>query len=89
MKNDGEPYIEAHHLIPLGEGGADRPENLIVVCPMLHRMLHYANVKGIDLNRIVRHDNGSAALSIHINDEEYTITWRPEHASRIKQLPLG
>ena len=35
-------YTEAHHLVPLGEGGSDYPANLVNLCPQHHKMLHYA-----------------------------------------------
>jgi len=74
-KINGEPYLEVHHLIPLGEGGADSPSNLVVISAHIHRMLHYANVEGLDLSKI----NGGK-LDFRINNEEYTITWNAEHA---------
>jgi 5-methylcytosine-specific restriction protein A len=74
-KTDGRLYCEAHHLRPVGEGGADSPHNLIIVSPLIHRMFHYADVTGLDLSRIV--DN---KLEIKINDEPFTITWHPKHA---------
>ncbi len=77
-KKDGTPYTEIHHLIPLREGGADSPFNLIVVNPLIHRMLHYADVRGIDLTEI----KGNK-LAIKINGQDYTITWHPEHARLI------
>lgn len=73
-KKNGETYAEVHHLIPLNEGGADSPFNLIVVNPLIHKMLHYADVTGIDLSLIK--DN---KLDITINGKPYTIKWRPEH----------
>ena len=75
-KADGQLYCEAHHLVPLGAGGADSPYNLIVVSPLIHRMFHYAEVSGLDLSKIV--DN---KLPITINGETYTITWNPLHAA--------
>lgn len=80
-KKDGQFYSEGHHLIPLGEGGADSPFNLVVVSPLIHRMLHYADVPPINLNAIK--DN---KLTIHINGAEYTITWQPKHANIIKRV---
>jgi hypothetical protein len=41
--SEGHAYVEAHHVIPLGESGADHERNLIVVCPGCHRMLHYGS----------------------------------------------
>ena len=36
-KSNGELYLEVHHLVPLGEGGADHPANLIVVSAHIHK----------------------------------------------------
>lgn len=38
---NGQSYVEAHHLIPLGapHNGPDVPSNIIVVCPNHHAML--------------------------------------------------
>ncbi|MDA8214530.1 MAG: hypothetical protein M0Z64_04530 [Nitrospiraceae bacterium] len=69
-KKDGTLYAEVHHLVLLGEGGADSPFNLIVVNPLIHRMLHYADVNDIDLSKI-EHNK----LTIKINGQNYTITW--------------
>jgi 5-methylcytosine-specific restriction enzyme A len=80
-KVDGEPFSEAHHLIPLGEGGADSPYNMIILNPLLHRMLHYAQVNGLDLSKIK--DN---RLTFQINDKEYTITWHPRHAELVNSF---
>lgn len=77
-KKDGTLYSEIHHLIPLGKGGADSPLNLIVVSPLIHRMLHYANVSGVDLTNIK-----DKRLAIKINGRDYTITWHPEHVRLI------
>ena len=81
LKRDGTPYCEAHHLIYLGEQGADSPYNIIIVNPLIHRMLHYANVSAIDLSTIT----DSNTLDIMINDEQYTITWHPDHAEYVRR----
>ena len=75
-KTDGELYCEAHHLIALGTGGADSPYNIIIVSPLIHRMLHYADVSGLDLTKIVNNK-----LPIKINGESFTITWHSSHAA--------
>lgn len=77
---DGALYSEAHHLIPLGERGADSPYNIIIVSPLIHRMLHYANVSKIDLSRISKKNT----LAISINRKRYTISWHPEHARSVR-----
>lgn len=74
----GKPYLEVHHLIPLGLGGADSPHNMIVVSALAHKMLHYAHVSAIDLGDI--HDN---KLQITINGQPATITWHPQHAELV------
>lgn len=40
-------YAEAHHIIPLGSPhhGADKADNIIVVCPNHHAMLDYGVIK--------------------------------------------
>jgi 5-methylcytosine-specific restriction protein A len=77
-KINGEVYCEAHHLIPLGEGGADSPFNVIIVNPLIHRMLHHAEVSGLDLSKIVNN-----RLEIRINGDPYKIIWHPRHAGLV------
>lgn len=80
QKKNGEWYSEVHHLIPLGEEGSDSYENVIVVSPLIHRMLHYANVSEIDLNKIRENK-----LIIQINNSDYTISWHESHAKIISE----
>jgi predicted restriction endonuclease len=42
---DGKPYIEVHHIIPLCHGGEDRIWNLSVLCAHHHRMAHFSNLE--------------------------------------------
>ncbi len=86
-KRDGTGYVEAHHLVPLGAGGADDPRNIIVVSAMVHRMLHYAAVdpNPIDLSRIVLDKDGWGVLSIRLDGDDYTIRWHPGHAAAVVQ----
>lgn len=42
---DGSFYLEVHHVKPLAEGGSDRVENSVAVCPNCHRALHLAEDK--------------------------------------------
>ena len=83
LKRNGTPYTEVHHLVPLGSGGADNPRNMIIVSPLIHRMLHYAHVTGINLSQIQEQEDGSASLSIRINGQDYEIRWKPQHAERV------
>lgn len=40
LRASGEPYLEVHHVRPLGEGGPDTPDNATACCPNCHRQLH-------------------------------------------------
>jgi 5-methylcytosine-specific restriction enzyme A len=44
---DGTPFLEVHHLLPLAEGGSDRPSNAVALCPNCHRELHYGRDAGV------------------------------------------
>ena len=41
----GVPYSETHHVIWMSRGGVDHSNNIIVVCPNHHRIIHNANPK--------------------------------------------
>lgn len=40
-RKDGRPYLEVHHRIPLAEGGKDKLENTLALCPNCHREAHF------------------------------------------------
>jgi len=40
-RTTGEPYLEAHHIIPLSGGGKNNLENMTALCPNCHRKRHY------------------------------------------------
>lgn len=40
--NDGSPYLEVHHVVPLSLAGADTINNCVALCPNCHRALHYS-----------------------------------------------
>lgn len=42
LKSNKSPYLETHHIIALAKDGADRPTNVIAVCPNDHRKAHFA-----------------------------------------------
>lgn len=48
---DGEPYLEAHHIIWLSNGGEDSIENMVALCPNCHRKMHVQNLPS-DLNKL-------------------------------------
>jgi len=39
---DGLPYLEIHHVMPLACHGSDTPSNAVALCPNCHRRCHYA-----------------------------------------------
>ncbi|MGO6705996.1 HNH endonuclease [Rhizobium leguminosarum] len=45
VRDDGEPYLEVHHVRPLAEGGPDSADNAIAVCPTCHRRFHHGSDK--------------------------------------------
>tara|TARA_R110002074_G_scaffold374505_1_gene550808 strand:+ start:261 stop:1346 length:1086 start_codon:yes stop_codon:yes gene_type:complete len=44
LKRDGQPYVEAHHINPLGEGGDDTENNIVSICANHHRQIHLGDV---------------------------------------------
>jgi hypothetical protein len=38
---DGEPFLESHHVRPLADGGSDKITNAVVLCPNCHRRVHH------------------------------------------------
>jgi 5-methylcytosine-specific restriction enzyme A len=45
VKEDGQPYLEVHHVTPLAEGGSDRTSNAVALCPNCHRRMHHSQNK--------------------------------------------
>lgn len=46
-KRSGEPYVEAHHVMPVSKGeiGSLAASNILTVCANHHRQLHYGQVE--------------------------------------------
>lgn len=40
-REDGQPFLETHHLILLADGGPDTVQNTVAICPNCHRELHF------------------------------------------------
>ena len=49
--NDGEPYLEAHHIEWLSNGGEDSIDNTVALCPNCHKKMHIVNDKD-DINKL-------------------------------------
>ena len=47
--DDGDPYLEVHHLRRVADGGPDKPENVVAICPNCHREVHHGR-NGAALN---------------------------------------
>lgn len=47
MQN-GEKYVECHHLEHLSKGGLDVSKNILVLCANHHRQFHFGNIKILD-----------------------------------------
>jgi 5-methylcytosine-specific restriction protein A len=41
LNEEGEPFLEVHHIIRLADEGLDLPENVTAICPNCHRRAHY------------------------------------------------
>jgi 5-methylcytosine-specific restriction protein A len=44
---DDEPFLEVHHVRPLGEGGPDVVENAVAACPNWHRRFHFGKDRDV------------------------------------------
>ncbi len=67
-KKNGGFYSEAHHLTLLSQEGSQDENNVVILCPNHHRMLHYAQVE------IQDKDNNK--LHVKINGENYFIIYK-------------
>lgn len=62
LTSEGKPYVEVHHIIPLGENGFDDLRNMIVLCVNCHKMLHHASNRHM-LSADLREQRGLAQPS--------------------------
>jgi 5-methylcytosine-specific restriction protein A len=42
VNDDGEGFLEVHHIKRLADEGIDEPENVTAICPNCHRRAHYS-----------------------------------------------
>lgn len=60
LKQNQQPYIEVHHIIPLFKGGEDGIWNLSVVCAHHHKMAHFADDKTkLAVEKILRQETNA------------------------------
>ncbi|MCC5656639.1 HNH endonuclease [Nostoc sp. XA010] len=69
MKNNGGFYSEAHHLNLLSHEGSQDENNVVILCPNHHRMLHYAQVEPIQ-------DKENNKRLVKINGKDYFIIYK-------------
>jgi 5-methylcytosine-specific restriction protein A len=43
LDQDGNPYLEVHHVLQLSNSGSDRISNAVALCPNCHRRCHFAS----------------------------------------------
>lgn len=48
------PFLEVHHVIPLGENGPDTISNAVALCPDCHRAFHYAKDRRDRVDQLYR-----------------------------------
>lgn len=41
ISNDGNPFLEVHHMKRLSDGGSDTITNVVALCPNCHREIHF------------------------------------------------
>ncbi|PHM07127.1 hypothetical protein [Nostoc sp. 'Peltigera malacea cyanobiont' DB3992] len=69
MKNNGGFYSEAHHLNLLSQEGSQYENNVVILCPNHHRMLHFAQVEPIK-------DKEKNKRFVKINGKDYFIIYK-------------
>jgi predicted HNH restriction endonuclease len=54
-RDDGSPYLEVHHIVPLAEGGDDTLVNAAALCPHCHRKLHHGATRLSERSALQKH----------------------------------
>ncbi|WP_396275500.1 HNH endonuclease [Haloarcula sp. S1AR25-4] len=49
----GQPYLHAHHIHELSDGGSDTPATVVALCPNCHYKIHHG-VDGDEFNEHLR-----------------------------------
>jgi hypothetical protein len=60
LRDDGLPFLEVHHIIPLAEDGDDTLANAAALCPMCHRELHFGALRLEKRETLTQSINNSA-----------------------------
>ncbi|MCG7602198.1 HNH endonuclease [Halomonas sp. McH1-25] len=51
----GQIFLETHHVIPLSEGGPDKPDNVVALCPNHHREAHHGATQDSIRQQLLAH----------------------------------
>lgn len=71
-KENGEPYLEVHHINRLSDGGIDHPVNCAAITPNAHREIHYGiDGKVLDKNlaNIIAEKEALIVKSLGVTDD--------------------
>ncbi len=95
-KDYGVPYSETHHMVWLSRGGVDHSNNLIVVCPNHHRIIHETKPNFDRRALAFAYPNGfheSLRLTAHLKDltlmETKLMQWHQLRAEQIQKEKLN
>lgn len=85
-RKTGQNFVEAHHLIPMGEQvnhihSLDVPENIIALCPNCHRLIHHgraAQRSSIAANLLQRRTVGLQARGIDVSEAAIRALYRTD-----------
>ncbi len=66
LREDGTPYIEVHHIVPLFEGGEDSLPNLSVLCAHHHKMAHFSASRTVSEIQTMLLERTKSFLGTHL-----------------------
>ena len=72
----GQPALDAHHIIPVENGGEDTQENLVCLCRKCHQQVH-KNVYTVDKE---------TKKLIPVIYEDHKLTKKPSYISEFEEL---
>jgi 5-methylcytosine-specific restriction endonuclease McrA len=71
-----EPFAETHHIHQLSKGGIDISENIVVVCPNHHRIIHKTEPSFDRTKLLYKYPNGLEERLILADHFEHSSFWR-------------
>lgn len=57
QKINNQPYAEAHHKEELSSSRIDHPDNMVCVCPLCHRIIHYGAQEELEKRKNIGNKN--------------------------------